>query len=101
LFKLALPLLAGKRDESYQNMQAEKLEVAVAKTTAVEQLDFEVDALREAIIDAVHKVVQDWVQPVSQGANKLLVCFERGCLLSPGSPIALTVFGPPLLEWMG
>ncbi len=62
-------------DEGYQNMQAERLEVAVAKTTAIEHLDFEIDALRKAVIDPINKVVQDLVPPVTQGAHKLLERF--------------------------
>lgn len=39
---MALPFLTGKGDESDQNVQAEGLEVSVAKTAPIEHLDFQV-----------------------------------------------------------
>ena len=66
-------------DKSYHDMQAERFEVTVSEATAVEHLDFEVNALRKAIVDPIDKVVQDLVPPVAQGSDKLLERLERGC----------------------
>jgi hypothetical protein len=38
-------------------VQAKRLEVAVAKPSAVEHLDFEIDALRKAVIDPIFSLI--------------------------------------------
>jgi hypothetical protein len=48
LFILALPFLAGKRDESRQTLQTQGLEAAAAKNTAIEHLGFQVDSTGKA-----------------------------------------------------
>ena len=72
-----LTFLAGKRDESDQNVQSEGFEVLVAKTAPVEHLDFQVDSFSKAIIDTTNEAIEDLLPPVAHGVDKLLQYFER------------------------
>lgn len=55
-------------------MQPKGFEVAVAKTTAIEHLNFQVDPFGKAIIEASREVIEDLLPPVAQSADKL---FQR------------------------
>ena len=62
-------------------MQAEGLEVSVAKTTPVEHLNFQVDSFCKANVDATNKVIADLLPIVAQGIHKLLQWFEMGIFI--------------------
>jgi hypothetical protein len=59
LTKMALPFLTGKWEESYQNVWTKGLEVSEAKTTAIEHLDFLIDPIGKAIVEASSEVIED------------------------------------------
>ena len=63
---LALPFLTGKWVKGNQDMQAKRVEIAVAISATVERFDFEIDTFGEAIVVAAIEIVENLLPPVSQ-----------------------------------
>ena len=108
--KLALRPLAGSWLKGHQNVQAKVRKVAITKATAIEHLDFQVDAFGKTVTMPTIEVVQNTLAPVVERLDKrlqgaqfggfgLVLPFRQGLvggltirrLVEPGAEVLLQV----------